>query len=116
MEDVSFQKRIKVKMEKQIIEKSNPIYIIARSDENNKITYFFGATLYGRDKEDVLRIFKVKWSKELHPTYATNLNRVKDYMTGMEKYHEIEEGYSYFIVKIQTCLMLEKLENDKWKQ
>lgn len=98
--------------EKQIIEKSNPIYIIARSDENNKIAYFYGAVLYGRDKEDVLRISKVKWSEKLHPTYATNLNRVKDYMTGMEKYHEIEEGYSYFIVKIQSCLILEKMEEE----
>lgn len=103
-------------METQIIEKSNPIYIIARSDENNNIAYFFGATLYGRGKEDVLRISKVKWSPKLHPTYATNLNRVKDYMTGMEKYHEIEEGYSYFIVKIQPCFILEKMESDKWKQ
>ena len=50
---------------------------------NNDITYFYGATLYGRDKEDVLRISKVKWSEKLHPTYATNLNRVKDYITGM---------------------------------
>ena len=46
MENVLFQKRIKVKMETQIIEKSNPIYIIARSDENNKIAYFYGAVLY----------------------------------------------------------------------
>lgn len=99
-------------METQIIEKSNPIYILARSDENNNITYFHGAVLYGRDKEDALRISKVKWSKELHPTYATNLNRVKDYMTGMEKYHETEEGYSYFIVKIQSCLILEKMEEE----
>ena len=30
-------------METQIIEKSNPIYILARSDENNNITYFHGA-------------------------------------------------------------------------
>lgn len=29
-------------METQIIEKSNPIYILARSDENNNITYFHG--------------------------------------------------------------------------
>lgn len=99
-------------METQIIEKSNPIYIIARSNENNDITYFYGATLYGRDKEDVLRISKVKWSEKLHLTYATNLNRVKDYMTGMKKYHEIENGYSYFIVKKQPCLILEKMEEE----
>ena len=36
--------------------------------------------------------------------------RDRDYMTGMEKYHETEEGYSYFIVKIQPCLILEKME------
>lgn len=98
-------------MEQQIIEKSNPIYIIARSDKNSKITYFHGAVLYGRDKEDVLRISKVKWSEKMQPAYATNLNRVRDYMTGMEKYHEMEDGYSYFIAKIQTCLILEKLED-----
>lgn len=32
-------------METQIIEKSNPIYILARSNENNKIAYFYGAMI-----------------------------------------------------------------------
>ena len=32
-------------METQIIKKSNPIYILARSNENNKIAYFYGAMI-----------------------------------------------------------------------
>lgn len=87
---------------KEIIKRTKPQYIIIRRKGDEK-EYFNGANIYGRDNVGILRVAKIKWSKEFHSIHTTyDLDRIKDILNGMRKYGEIEKGYNYVIAKIQT--------------
>lgn len=90
----------------EIIKRSESQYIIVRGKGDGK-EYFCGANLYGIDNDGVLRVSKTKWSKTYTPISATYRKyRMKDILDGMQKYGEIEDGYSYAIAEVQTTTVI----------
>lgn len=90
----------------EIIKRTEPQYIIIRRKDDIK-EYFCGADLYGTDNDGVLRVSKTKWSKTFTPISATyRRHRMRDILNGMQKYGEIEDGYSYAIAEVQTTTVI----------
>lgn len=78
----------------------NTVYTIIRDKGNGK-EYFAGISMYGRDKEGILRVARPHWENSFSPAFLYDFERAEDILKAMKKYEETEKGYSYFIAKIQ---------------
>lgn len=75
-------------------------YIIIR-EKDGKTEYFFGANIYGRDADGILKVNFPTWHDSFYQK-SKDAERMKDILDGMFKYGAVDAGYRYSVVKIQT--------------
>lgn len=75
--------------------------IVRRNVNDDTYEYFDGCDMLGRDKDNIIRIRRTKWTPDCKKlSLQSEIKRANDIVNGILKY-DSESGYKYCILEVK---------------